>query len=62
MAKRKAYITKNYVKGWKVILLDGRCVECTNTIFNSHDVTENGLKMCRDFCIGNNLEVIRECQ
>ena len=56
----KGYITKNHYEGWKVVL-DGKIVDCTNPIFHSHNVNNDGLQMCRNFCMENNIEVIREC-
>lgn len=58
---KKVYIVKNYFTGWKVVA-DGTIVDCVNPIFDSHDTSEKGLKMCRKFCKENNLEVIRECK
>ena len=61
MKKNKVYIVKNYIEGWRVVL-DRKHVDCTNPIFHSHDITEKGLQICREFCVENNLEIIRECK
>jgi len=57
---KKAYITLNYLKGWKVVL-DGRNVDCTKLIFDSRLTDNRGLEMCNKFCENNNIEVIRIC-
>ena len=58
---KKVFIVKNYYKGWKVVNY-GKCVDCTKPAYDSQDVSENGLVLCRKFCIDNGLLVVRECR
>lgn len=58
---QKAFIVKNYNKGWKVLLND-RHIDLAKPIYDSCDKTEVGLTLCRKYCAENGIAVIRECQ
>lgn len=62
MKNRKCFITLNHINGWKVVLDYKYHIDCTKPIFNSDDITETGLSMCKSYCKNNDLEVIRICQ
>ena len=58
---KKAYITLNYLNGWKVVL-DGVHVDSTKPIFDSGLINDVGLKKCVEFCKNKNIRVIKVCK
>lgn len=62
MKNKKCFITLNKIDGWKVVLEHKNHVDCTKPIFNSKDLTNIGLNICKMYCKYNNLDVIRICQ